>query len=209
MLWIVRGFGTAIMHGGVTAIMAVLSRYLVDRRGDKGLPGYLPGFLVAFSIHSLYNHFFLSPNLSMLILIVLLPGILALVFVRSEKATSDWLGVGFDTDSELLGMIRSGKASETQIGWYLESVKERLPGEALVDMICLVRLHLELSIQAKGVLIARQEGFDIQPNRDVHEKFDELKYLEKEIGRTGLLALAPIFNISSRALWQFYFLGQK
>lgn len=209
MLWIIRGFGTAVMHGGVTAIMAVISRYLVDKRQNKRVPGYLPGFLVAFLIHSLYNHFFLSPDLSMLVLIFMLPAIFALVFVRSERATRDWLGVGFDTDSELLRMIRSGKASETKIGWYLESVKQRLPGETLVDMICLARLHLELSIHAKGVLITRQAGFDMKPNQSVHDKFAELKYLEESIGKTGLLALAPIFNMSSRDLWQFYFLGKK
>ena len=209
VLWIIRGFGTAIMHGGVTALMAVISRYLVDKRENKQVSGYLPGLFVAFVIHSLYNHFYLSPDLSMIVLIVLLPAIFALVFTRSERATRDWLGVGFDTDSELLRMIRSGRASETKIGWYLESVKQRLPGEILVDMLCLARLHLELSIQAKGVLIARQEGFDIKPNRSVHDKFAELKYLEKTIGRTGLLALAPIFNMSSRGLWQFYFLGKK
>ena len=100
MLWIIRGFGTAIMHGGVTALMAVISRYLVDQHGESRLVLYLPGFLVAFLIHSLYNHFFLSPDKSTLVLMILLPMIFALVFYRSERATRTWLGVGFDTDSE-------------------------------------------------------------------------------------------------------------
>jgi hypothetical protein len=44
---------------------------------------------------------------------------------------------------------------------------------------------------------------------DVKEKFDELKYLEKNIGSVGKLAVAPIFQFSTRDLWQLYFLGLK
>ena len=33
-VWIIRGFGTAIMHGGATAIFATLSQSFVERRGE-------------------------------------------------------------------------------------------------------------------------------------------------------------------------------
>ncbi len=106
-------------------------------------------------------------------------------------------------------MIDSGRLSDTRIGAYLQSLKEHFPGEAVADMLCLIRLHLELSIQAKGILLARQSGFELEPDPEVEERFVELRYLEKSIGKTGLLALSPIFNMSSRDLWQFYMLGKK
>jgi hypothetical protein len=36
-----------------------------------------------------------------------------------------------------------------------------------------------------------------------------MRYLEKSIGKTGLLAMEPILHWSSRDLWQLYMLGKK
>jgi len=41
---------------------------------------------------------------------------------------------------------------------------------------------------------------------EVKDKLEELKYLEKSIGPTGKLAVAPIFSTSTRDLWQLYLL---
>jgi hypothetical protein len=41
----------------------------------------------------------------------------------------------------------------------------------------------------------------------VQAKFDELKYLEKSIGRTGRFAIMPVLRWSSRDLWQLHMLG--
>jgi len=45
--WIVRGFGTAIMHGGATAIFAVVSEALAGQNPTRGYAIYLPGFVGA------------------------------------------------------------------------------------------------------------------------------------------------------------------
>ena len=45
--WIVRGFGTAIMHGGTTAIFAVLSLSLLERARGASLAAFVPGFALA------------------------------------------------------------------------------------------------------------------------------------------------------------------
>ena len=209
LLWILRGFSTAVMHGGVTAIMAVLSKHLAERWGSTRLGVFLPGLAAAIVLHSSFNHFFLSPDQTAAALLIILPTVFFLVFRSSERATRSWLGIGFDTDSELFEVIDSGRVSDTRIGAYLQSLKEHFPGEAVADMLCLIRLHLELSIQAKGILLARQSGFELEPDPEVEERFVELRYLEKSIGKTGLLALSPIFNMSSRDLWQFYMLGKK
>ena len=69
-------------------------------------------------------------------------------------------------------------------------------------MLCLLRIHLELSIRAKGLLLAREAGFEAPVGEDVRANLQELRYLEGAIGRTGLLALKPILRRSSRDLWQ-------
>ena len=206
VLWGIRGFGTAIMHGGVTATMAILAKYASDRRGRTTLAGCLPPLLLAATLHSVFNHFLLTPQQEALVLLITLPFVFTLVFRASQRATRSWLGVGFDTDSELLETMGSGRMSETRIGAYLESLRARFQPEMLVDMLCLIRLHLELSVKAKAILMAREAGFDVKPDQDARDQLDELRHLEKTIGRTGSLALQPIFNMSSRDLWQVYLL---
>ena len=209
LLWIVRGFGTALMHGSVTAIVAVLSKLLFDRHGSLGPFVCLPGLAVAVLLHSAFNHFFISPNLTAVLLLVITPIFFVALFHLSELRTRDWLGVGFDSDQELLQLIHSGTLSSSRIGAYLEELKERFPLTVVADMLCLLRLRLELSIQAKGILLMRQAGFPVDPDPDVEAKFAELRYLEHSIGATGLLAMGPFFHFSDRDLWQHHMLARK
>jgi len=185
-LWVVRGFGTAVMHGGVTAIFAMVSKTLADRNGGARSWIFLPGIVVAWALHSLFNHFFFSPYVSTVLILVVLPAFFLVVFHFSERRTRDWLGVGFDTDAELLELIGEGRISESRVGVYLEELRERFP----------------LSIRAKGVLLAREAGFNLPPDPETAEKLAELEYLEHAIGPTGLLSINPVINMSDRDIWQ-------
>jgi len=39
-------------------------------------------------------------------------------------------------------------------------------------------------------------------------RFAELHFLERSIGRTGLLAMSPLFHFSDRDLWQYHMIGK-
>jgi RsiW-degrading membrane proteinase PrsW (M82 family) len=205
-LWIVRGFGTAVLHGGTTAVLAVLAKGLADRHPGAGVAVVLPGFAAAVAIHSLYNHFILPPVLATLVLFVTLPVLLVGVFVRSEKGTREWLGAGFDSEVDLLQTTLEKDVGETRVGRYLLSLKSRFEGPVVADMMCLLRVHLELSIRAKGILMAREAGLPVEVGEDVRANLNELRYLERSIGPTGRLALQPMLQTSSRHLWQIYML---
>lgn len=209
LLWIIRGFGTAVMHGGTTAIFGIIAKSWSDRKGTEQWSNFLPGLAVAIVVHAFFNHFILPPEMTTLMLLISLPLMILVVFDRSEKALQSWLGVGFDSDLQLLEMIVSGDISDTRVGQYLQTLKAKFPGEVVADMLCLLRLHLELSLRAKGILMMREAGFRSAPDPEIREKFAELKYLERSIGKTGLLAILPFLHTSSRDLWQIYMLGKK
>jgi RsiW-degrading membrane proteinase PrsW (M82 family) len=204
LVWLMRGLGTAIMHGGTTAIFAVMGKSLSDVKGKEGMHFFLPGLVVAVVIHSMFNHFFFSPLLSTIGVLIVLPSIMLIVFYQSEKATRTWLGVGFDTDVELLEIIKKGDISATRIGMYLHTLQDKFTPEVVVDLLCYLRIYLELAIQAKGILLMRESGFDVPPDPAVQEQFKELQYLQHSIGKTGLLALAPFIHTSNRDLWQLH-----
>lgn len=205
-LWLVRGLGTAILHGATSAIFAILAKGLVERDPERLLAALLPGYLVAVVIHSAYNHHLLPPVLSAGVLLLGLPLLVIFVFEHSERLTRTWLGVGLDSDLELVESITSGRALETRVGDYLRSLKQHFPGETVADMLCLLRIQAELSIRAKGLLLAREAGLEPPVGDDVRERLTELRYLERTIGRTGLLAMKPLERRDARALWQVFLL---
>jgi RsiW-degrading membrane proteinase PrsW (M82 family) len=209
LVWFIRGFGTAIMHGGATAIVGILSKALSDKTSSRSFRILLPGLAIAVVVHSLYNHFLLSPLASTVGILVILPLLTVLVYERSEQVTRRWLGVGFDSDMELLNTITTGNIERTNVGRYLQSLQHRFRGEAIADMLCFLRVHLELSVQAKGILMMRASGFEVSPDPEVRSQLSELEYLERMIGRTGVLAMKPFFHTSNRHLWQLHMLGKE
>lgn len=207
-LWIIRGFGTAVMHGGTIAIFSILTKNLHDRDVNPFLL-YLPGLLAAIIIHSFFNHLLLPAIIITIMQLIILPLLIVYTFYKSEQALRDWMETGLDNDVRLLEQIDNGIFSETHAGQYLLSLQNKFSGPILVDMLCLIKIHMELSIRAKGVLLMKKAKLPVVFQDEVKEKFDELKYLEKSIGPVGKLAVAPIFQIKTRELWQLYFLGLK
>ena len=207
-VWIVRGLGTAIMHGSTTAIVGILTKDLSDRHVGGVLRVVWPGLAIAIAIHSLFNHFLLDPMISSALLVLLMPLLVIAVFERSERATKAWLGAGLDSDVELLEMIGSGEIHQTHVGEYLESLKSRFPGPVVGDMLCYLQIYLELSLRAKGILIARAAGIDVPVDASVRANFEEMKFLERSVGPTGKIALLPFLRTSSRDLWQLTMLAK-
>jgi RsiW-degrading membrane proteinase PrsW (M82 family) len=206
--WIVRGFGTAVMHGGATAVFAILGVAALDRGRRKTVRGFATGFAVAVVLHSVFNHFFLSPMLSTVGIAVAVPVLLNLVFQASERAVGNWLGKGFDADAEMLALINSGKLSDSPIGRYLHSLKDKFQGPIVADILCYVRLHTELALRAKGILMMRESGFEAPVDEPTRAKFAEMRYLEESIGRTAILAIQPMLHLSHKDLWQLHMLGK-
>jgi RsiW-degrading membrane proteinase PrsW (M82 family) len=205
-VWIIRGFGTAIMHGGAVAIFGIVAHTLSEEKQSTGLEVLAPGFLVAVAIHSAFNHFLRWPVFSTLGILLTLPPLLLFVFHRSEASLRKWMAIDFDADTELLELINSGAFSESKVGRYLTSLREHFKPEVMIDLLCYLRLHVELSMRSTGMLMLRESGFDAEPDPEVQAMLEELRYLEKSIGRTGRMAIQPFLRLSSRDLWQLYML---
>jgi RsiW-degrading membrane proteinase PrsW (M82 family) len=208
-VWVVRGFGTAIMHGGVTAIFAILSQTLTERHMNINPALYLPGLMVAIGLHSAFNHFVLPPLQMTLCILLSLPPVLYLVFKKSSSHLHEWLELDFDADAILVQQINSGEFSTTKIGLFLQDLRDRFEGTVVVDMLCYLRLYTELALRAKGMLLMRENGFDTPVGERTRAKFAELEYLENSIGKTGVLAMRPFLQMSRKDLWQLYVLAER
>ena len=206
--WIVRGFGTALMHGGATAIFGVMGLAMIERRPGLGARAFLPGLGLSILLHAGFNQFFVSPSISTLGILAVLPPLFYAVFSLSERSLGVWLGKGFDADTAMLELINSGRFAASPIGRYLQALKSRFAGPVVADLVCYLRLHTELSLRAKGVLMMRENGFEAPMDPATRDAFVEMRYLERSIGRTGLLTIQPMLGMSHQDLWQLYLLDK-
>lgn len=202
LTWVLRGCGTAVMHGSTTAVLAILALRPGARDEELRWHHFLLGLAVAVLLHSVYNHFLVSPVWTVAGLVGAVPLLTLIVFQQSERVLERWLGLGFDTDAELLAQIRAGNFTTTPVGAYLLKIRERFPPPVVADMLCLLRLQAELAIQAKGLLLMRKGGFSVPSPAEAPARFAELAYLERSIGTVGRLALRPFLRRSRREAWQ-------
>ena len=54
----------------------------------------------------------------------------------------------------------------------------------------------------------REVGLEVPPDPALESHFKELRYLEKSIGPTGMLAIRPLLSQTPRDLWEMHHLGR-
>ena len=207
VLWALRGLGTGVLHGATTAVAAIVAKAMADRH-PRFKFGAVPGVAIAIVVHSIYNHLLVWPALAPMIVLVTLPIVVVAVFERSERATREWVGAGLDLDLTLLQLVMSDGFEHTRFGTYLGKLPDRFEGRVVTDMFCLLRIELELAVQAKARLLAQAAGLELPVDEDVHAALAERAYLQESIGRTGLLALEPLRVTSHRDYWNQHVLAQ-
>lgn len=198
----IRGLGTAMMHGGSTAIFGTISANLSEIRGSRSLWAFMPGLAIAIAIHELYNQPLWRPVTAAVVVLATVPALIALIFWRSEKALEKWFGTKLDKDIDLLQMIAAGTFTNSAVGSYLKSLENAFTPTVLGDMLSYLHLTLELSARAKGDLLRREMGFPVEPDPEMPARLKELRFLETQIGRTGKLALAPLLGQKRQDIWE-------
>ncbi|MFM9862506.1 MAG: PrsW family glutamic-type intramembrane protease [Micropepsaceae bacterium] len=206
--WIVRGFGTAMMHGGATAIFGVLAQSWTERHTKFEPALYLPGFLAAVCVHSLFNHLLGLPMLATGVILLLVPAILFGVFAKSEHRIHDWL-IKDHADHERLLASMSIEFAHSEAGRFVSEIADRFEGTHAADIYAYMRLHAELVLRAEEFLLAREAGTKPQVTHADRERFRELHELERKIGRTALLALWPHLHYSRQELAELYELESR
>jgi len=208
MVWITRGFGTAVMHGGTTAIFAILIISSLNRQAFFGF-ALLYGAVAAVFIHACFNALTEWPVFATVFILTVIPLALVMSFQFNENAIRKWLEMEFDSEVSMLTMIRKGRFSETRTGQYLLSIRNHFPAEVVFDLYCFISLYTELSIKAKSIMMLRENDFVVSPDPEIQSKLKELKSLRKQIGNSGYLAIAPVLRMNRKDLWKLSMLSSE
>jgi RsiW-degrading membrane proteinase PrsW (M82 family) len=174
-VWMVRGLGTAIMHAGVTALFGICAQMLRERHEEEGASAYLPGFLVAASLHLIFNQFTQWPLLSAAGTVVVLED------------------------------IRNGSFTHSEAGRFLEQSRSRFGPEVTALLFEYIKLYTELVLRAEQILLAKERGEKVsKATKDDHERLRRLHELERKIGPTVMAALWPHLKFSRRELFELH-----
>jgi len=208
-VWAVRGFGTAIMHGGATALFAIIAEVMTERHLKMNPLYYLPGLIVAVMLHSIFNHFPVSPVLSTATTVLILPTILFLLFERNEVTIHNFLEMDFAAHRKLLRQIQHGELSGCEAGRFLADMQRKLAGPVADEMIRYFILHTELVLNAESILLAREQGIAVEVGYEIESKLQEMHELEKHIGTAGLRTLRPHLQFSAKDMWEIHLLEAR
>jgi RsiW-degrading membrane proteinase PrsW (M82 family) len=208
-VWLVRGFGTSIMHGGATALFAIIAEVMTERHLKMNPLLYVPGLIVAFLLHSVFNHFPVSPILATATTLLILPTILFLLFERNEATIHNFLELDFAAHHRLLRQIRHGEFTGCEAGRFLQDMQQKLAGPVAEEMIRYFCLHTELVLNAESILLAREKGIDIEVGEEIQSKLHEMHALEKHIGAAGLRALRPHLQFTAKDMWEIHLLEDE
>jgi RsiW-degrading membrane proteinase PrsW (M82 family) len=210
-VWLVRGFGTAVMHGGATALFAVVSQFLMERELKIDASRwrlhpllFVPGLLAAILVHGLYNQFPDQPLLAMGVTLLAAPLTVLLIFARSANAAHKWLIADYETHEHMLADLRSGAFAASEDGRVIAALAARLPPKVADDVFDYIRLHTELVTLAEAALLARQNGEAAPGGPKLRAMFQRLHALEKAIGRTALMTINPHLHFSRNDLWEMH-----
>ena len=53
--------------------------------------------------------------------------------------------------------MSSGDFTRSNVGLYLQSLRHSFSATIVADILCYLRLHMELSLRAKGILMLMQQ----------------------------------------------------
>lgn len=207
--WIVRGFGTAVMHGGATAIFAVISHEFAEHQSEANAASYrfnplifVPGLAAAIFTHSAFNHFPNQPIVAMVLTLLFVPMTLFVIFARSELATHRWLKADHDAHRKTLEDIRAGRFLDTSAGQAIAGIVRPLKAVKVDDVVAHVALSTELIVRAEEIMLAGQEGRVVEGEAGEREKFAALDALERRLGPKVLAATRPHSGISRNDVWE-------
>jgi RsiW-degrading membrane proteinase PrsW (M82 family) len=208
-VWMVRGFGTAIMHGGATALFAIVSETLTQRHLKMNPLLYVPGLIVAFLLHAIFNHFPVSPVLSTVVTLLILPTILFLLFERSTTSIHNFLELDFATHKRLLRQIEHGEFTGCEAGRFLKDMQDKLSAPVAAEMLEYFRLHTELVLSAESILLGREQGIDVEVGTRIRDRLVRMHALESHIGRAGLRVLRPHLQFTAKDMWEIHLLEER
>jgi RsiW-degrading membrane proteinase PrsW (M82 family) len=209
-VWMVRGIGTAIMHGTTAAIMAVIALHYAARRLHReardyhfNLLWFVPGYLVAVAIHTLFNQFPSQPVLAMLVTALVAPFTIMAILRFGTGEAKEWLAHEVEEHQALLETLDAGRYPDKP-GWRrIAAMVQRADGQTGSRIREYIVVLTRLILTEEEILL-RQSQDTHHVETDSRQLFARFKELRRELGPMTVHALTSLLPFSRSDYWEVW-----
>jgi protease PrsW len=214
--WLVRGFGTAIMHGTTLAVLAAIAHEFAERETreaaadfDFSLLWFVPGYGIAVALHTAFNQFPDRPLIAMLGSVLIAPIALIAILSFGTAEAERWLKTEYAEHRAQLEALRAGRWPDTPAGRKIAALADRLDAESAKRIRRYWELMAWLVAEAEETMIEEEEGDAVfDPNR-IRSTIAELDGLKRALGRSTFAALQALLPFSRNDYWEVSELKQR
>jgi protease PrsW len=207
--WLVRGLGTAVMHGTTLALLAAIAHELAERETreaasdfDFRLWWFVPGYFVAVGLHMAFNQFPDRPLLAMIGAGTFAPLALIAIFNFGTTEAQRWLAAEHDGHQQQYEALRAGRWPDVPAATKIAALAERLDAESANRVRRYWELQAWLVAHAEEVMMGEIAGHpDVGPEQ-VRATIAELEGLRRAIGRSTYAALKALLPFSRNDYWE-------
>ena len=214
--WLVRGLGTAVMHGTTVAILAGLAHELAEREMreaasefDFHLWWFLPGYLIAVAIHTAFNQFPDRPLLAMIGAAIFAPIAIITIFQFGTTEAEKWLTTERAEHRAQVETLRSGKWPDSIAGRRIASLAERVGPEAGKRMRRYWELQAWLVAEAEETMLEEEAGEAQFDASEIRAALAELAGLKRALGKSSFVAMNALLPFSRNDYWEVSELRQR
>jgi RsiW-degrading membrane proteinase PrsW (M82 family) len=214
--WLVRGFGTAIMHGTTLAVLAAIAHEFAERETreaaaeyDFSLMWFVPGYGVAVALHTAFNQFPDRPIIAMMGAILIAPVALIAILNLGTAEAQRWLASECAEHRAQVDALRAGGWPEGAAGQKMAALANRLDEESVKRLRRYWELQAWLVAEAEEALMEEAAGdaeFDASAMRAA---FAELDGLKRALGRSTFAAVQDLLPFSRNDYWEVSELRQR
>lgn len=214
--WLVRGLGTAVMHGTVLAIFAAVAHELAEREtreaaGDFNfnLLWFLPGYLAAVGLHLAFNQFPDRPMLAMLASAIFAPVVILGIFSFGTAEAGRWLEEEYAAHKAELESLRRGDWPDTAEGRRIGALADRVGGEGARRIRRYLELLTWLVVEAEETMLEEAAGDAEFDEEQIRAAFAELEGLRGALGKSTFATLKALLPFSRNDYWEVSELRQR
>jgi hypothetical protein len=210
-VWMVRGLGTAIMHGTTLAILAAVAHQMAERNMHAAARDYhfnplwfVPGFLAAVAIHTLFNQFPSDPMLAMVATLVLAPISLFVIFRYGTREAEKFLADEQKEHQALVDTLHAGRFPDDP-GWRrIATLADRAGPDGRGRVKEYVTVLSELILAEEDALLDESVSGERHETAGLGARFDRLAELSEQLGKTTVSALTSLLPFSRNDYWELW-----
>ena len=214
--WLVRGLGTAVMHGTTLAILAAVAHELAERENREAagdfsfnLLWFVPGYVLAVGLHMAFNQFPDQPMLAMMGAVVVAPVAILAIFHFGTAEAQRWLATESAAHRAELEALRSGRWPEGAAARKIEALASRLDPQAARRIRRYWELQAWLVVQAEEALMEEAAGDAEFDAGEVRAAFAEMDGLRHALGKSSFAAVKALLPFSRNDYWEVSELRQR